>query len=330
MRNRRFGMGAVLAMSVVALLAHGLPGFGDSPAQAYVDEEVSRMLAADAKLFPIGPPVDEAEELPSPMTRIDKKRVRKARKAGPYTVDYRKIAYKAAKDAGIKRPGLFVRQIAAESGFNPCVRSGAGAIGIAQIMPDTARSWKVDPYMPVSALQVAAKKMARYEKQYGSYSLALAAYNAGPGAVAEYGGIPPYEETRNYVYKITHTSVDLLGMQQVYRLPGGFQSGFRQRLERLQKEVRRRGGHIRVNSGWRSYEEQVILWRNGKKKYGGWQNTTRWVAPPGCSNHNKGWAADLEGNLRLAHELAPRFGLVFPLSNEPWHIEKAGIPTQSG
>lgn len=310
-------------MALVAVLAHGIPGWGDSPAQAYVDDEVSRLLAADAKLYPLPEPAREAPpELAKPTTRAERKRVKKARKAGPYVIDYRAVAYRAARDAGIRRPGLFVRQMAAESGFNPCVRSGAGAIGIAQIMPGTARSWKVDPYMPVSALQVAARKMARYERQYGNFRLALAAYNAGPGAVAEYGGVPPYHETQDYVRKIMNRSVQLPGMNQVYRLPGGMNRDFEKRLNSLRRAVRKRGGNVRVNSGWRSYEEQVILWRNAKKKYGGWQHATRWVAPPGCSNHNSGHAADLEGSLRLAHQLAPRFGLIFPMAHEPWHVER--------
>lgn len=100
-------------------------------------------------------------------------------------------------------PRIFVRQIAAESNFNPRARSPAGARGIAQIMSATARGWGVNPDDPVASLDAAARNMARYLRSYGgSYEKALSAYNAGPGAVQKYGGVPPYAETRGYVRKI--------------------------------------------------------------------------------------------------------------------------------
>jgi hypothetical protein len=92
------------------------------------------------------------------------------------------IAQQAALNAGIS-PTIFVRQINQESGFRPDVTSYAGAIGIAQFMPATAASLGINPYNPTQALQGAARLMATYVHQYGSYALALAAYNAGPGTV---------------------------------------------------------------------------------------------------------------------------------------------------
>ena len=97
--------------------------------------------------------------------------------------NYRSMAYQDAVDAGID-PNLYVRQINQESGFDPNAVSPAGAQGIAQIIPSTAASWNVDPYNPVDSLRVAAQHMAGYYTQYGyDYAKALAAYNAGPGAV---------------------------------------------------------------------------------------------------------------------------------------------------
>ncbi|MDA8186847.1 MAG: lytic transglycosylase domain-containing protein [Dehalococcoidales bacterium] len=97
-------------------------------------------------------------------------------------------------------PNIFVRQIDQESGFNPNVQSPAGAIGIAQIVP----RWHpgVDPWDPYASLRYAARLMRGYLDQFGSYALALAAYNAGAGAVQQYGGVPPYEETQRYVAAI--------------------------------------------------------------------------------------------------------------------------------
>ncbi|HTE62697.1 MAG TPA: transglycosylase SLT domain-containing protein [Solirubrobacteraceae bacterium] len=116
--------------------------------------------------------------------------------------DYRAAARKAARRVGLD-PNIFERQINQESGFAEDVitgrrRSSAGALGIAQIMPATARGWGVDPLDPIAALNVAAKNMARYVKQFGSYRDALVAYNAGPGRVG--GALPA--ETQNYIQTI--------------------------------------------------------------------------------------------------------------------------------
>lgn len=112
--------------------------------------------------------------------------------------DYRQVARRKAEKYGLD-PDVFERQIQQESGFNPNAVSPAGARGIAQIIPSTAQSWGVDPNRPVKALDAAAKNMARYVKQYGSYRDALVAYNAGPGAVGS-SSLPA--ETTNYVKTI--------------------------------------------------------------------------------------------------------------------------------
>lgn len=112
--------------------------------------------------------------------------------------DYRAMARAAARRHGLD-PSIFVRQIQQESGFNPNAVSPAGARGIAQIMPATARGWGVDPSDPKAALNAAAKNMARYVKDYGSYENALRAYNAGPGAIERSKG---FSETNHYVQVI--------------------------------------------------------------------------------------------------------------------------------
>lgn len=128
----------------------------------------------------------------------------------------RREARRAAQRYGLP-PEVFERQVAAESGFDPNARSPAGAIGVAQIMPATARGWGVDPTDPVASLDAAARAMASYTRKYGSLATALAAYNAGPGAVQKYGGIPPYKETQNYVKKVLG---GLKGSQQSLDLGG--------------------------------------------------------------------------------------------------------------
>lgn len=91
---------------------------------------------------------------------------------------YVAIAEQDATSVGIS-PTYFVRQIQLESGFNPNAVSPSGAIGIAQLMPSTARGLGIDPWNPLQALQGAAKMMANAYHQYGDYAKALAAYNAG-------------------------------------------------------------------------------------------------------------------------------------------------------
>jgi hypothetical protein len=98
---------------------------------------------------------------------------------------------------------LLSAQIYAESNFNPFAQSPAGAQGIAQFMPGTAESMGLDnPFDAEQAIDAQAHLMRDLLRRFGSVPLALAAYNAGVGAVEQYGGIPPYAETRAYVAKI--------------------------------------------------------------------------------------------------------------------------------
>jgi soluble lytic murein transglycosylase-like protein len=109
----------------------------------------------------------------------------------------------AAASNGID-PALLKGLVSQESGFDPNARSGAGALGLTQLMPGTAAALGVtNPLDPAQSLQGGAKYLRQQLDRFGGdEKLALAAYNAGPGAVQKYGGVPPYRETQNYVSSV--------------------------------------------------------------------------------------------------------------------------------
>jgi hypothetical protein len=109
-------------------------------------------------------------------------------------------------------PRLVVAVVIAESNFNPNATSHAGAMGLGQLMPGTARGLGVgNAYDPVQNLAGSVKLIRGHLDKYGDLALALSAYNAGPGAVKKYGGVPPYRETQNYVAKVSRIYKTLCG-----------------------------------------------------------------------------------------------------------------------
>ena len=120
---------------------------------------------------------------------------------GKYRGIYLNMAREAARRHGVPEE-LFLRLVQQESGWNPNARSHKGALGLAQLMPATARSLGVDPADPAQNLEGGARYLAEQYRTFKTWRLALAAYNAGPDAVRKYGGVPPYRETQGYVKAI--------------------------------------------------------------------------------------------------------------------------------
>ena len=117
-------------------------------------------------------------------------------------------------------PPLLLRAVAwQESRGRPTAVSRKGALGIMQLMPETAAALGVDPRDPIDNLRGGAIYLRRQIDRFGSVPLALAAYNAGPGAVVRFNGIPPFRETRAYVASIManwrpDAAAPLLAIQQ--------------------------------------------------------------------------------------------------------------------
>ncbi|WP_432978723.1 transglycosylase SLT domain-containing protein [Dactylosporangium sp. CA-233914] len=119
----------------------------------------------------------------------------------PESVPYAELFQSTGARYGLS-PALLAAVAKVESGYNPNAVSRAGAQGLMQIMPATARGLGVNALNPAEAVDGAARLLSKHLKKFANLDLALAAYNAGGGAVSRYGGIPPFPETQAYVPKV--------------------------------------------------------------------------------------------------------------------------------
>jgi soluble lytic murein transglycosylase-like protein len=123
--------------------------------------------------------------------------------AGDGTVPFQSLIEESCAKYGVD-PALLAGLIEQESHFDPTVGSSAGAQGLTELMPETAASLGVtDPHDPAQSIDAGARLLSEKLSEFGGNTeLALAAYNAGSGAVQQYNGIPPYPETQEYVKKV--------------------------------------------------------------------------------------------------------------------------------
>jgi soluble lytic murein transglycosylase-like protein len=185
---------AVPAGGVSSVFAEGLSSTGSSSSRGAIfrsqasllDGRLSSQYKASSKLRPS---LAKTASVAIPKFR------------GSYKGVYLETAKAAARKHGIPE-NLFLRLVQQESAWKPNARSHKGAMGLAQLMPGTARKLGVNPRDPAQNLEGGARYLSQMYAKFGSWRLALAAYNAGPGAVEKYNGIPPYRETKNYVRKI--------------------------------------------------------------------------------------------------------------------------------
>jgi hypothetical protein len=197
----------------VASLDEAQPGdlvfFDNSSSRAGIDHVGiyvggGKMIAAPqegdvVKVQSVGTPSLIRRVLPDAATSTPSTTTASASLAG---VPYANLFQQSGARYGIS-PAVLAAVAKTESGFDSAAVSSTGAQGLMQFMPATARSLGVDPDDPASAIDGAARYLKSLTQQFGSTELALAAYNAGPGTVSRYGGIPPYAETQSYVQKVT-------------------------------------------------------------------------------------------------------------------------------
>jgi soluble lytic murein transglycosylase-like protein len=153
---------------------------------ALLDGRLSQQYAASARLKPGAEKADKATS---------------KRYSGNYKGKFLSVAKAAARKHGVP-VDLFLRLVQQESGWNQGAVSPKGAVGLAQLMPGTAARLGVDANDPEENLDGGARYLAMMYSRFGSWKLALAAYNAGPQAVEAAGGVPNYQETQNYVKAI--------------------------------------------------------------------------------------------------------------------------------
>jgi soluble lytic murein transglycosylase-like protein len=138
--------------------------------------------------------------LPTP--EIPKKAIETTAPANLSRAELQDLTKQIASQHGIPET-IFFNQIKQESNFNPRALSRSGAVGLGQLMPATAKELGVaDPLNPIDNLNGAARYLKQQYDHFGSWPLALAAYNAGPGNVRHFNGIPPFAETQHYVATI--------------------------------------------------------------------------------------------------------------------------------
>lgn len=188
MRSLGFAMIAALAMAGVAE-AQQL----SSRSRASLMKSQTRVLDTRA-----ASQYNNSVRLQPPKAVVPTKWGSAKRFSGKYNGPFLAMAKSAARQHGVPED-LFLRLVQQESGWNHTAKSHKGALGLAQLMPFTARKLGVDPHQPDQNLEGGARYLAQQYRRFGSWRLALAAYNAGPAAVEKYGGVPPYKETMNYV-----------------------------------------------------------------------------------------------------------------------------------
>ncbi len=176
------------AKTLTAAQTAGTPSTGAAPADTTLLSGTSGVTPPPASLGPLPVSPDAANVVPITPSAPG---------------DYEPLIQKYAAQNGLA-PSLVKAVIQTESGGNPRSVSGAGAMGLMQLMPENVKEAGIsDPFDPEQNIAAGTKQLAGLLSLYhGDLDLALAGYNAGPGNVRKYGGVPPFTETQSYIHRV--------------------------------------------------------------------------------------------------------------------------------
>lgn len=194
----QFTVAVLLVCAPAGAMAEGLNISGSTKSRTalfksqaeLIDKKLKKQYSGSVKLTPKykkGEETASAEGIPA--------------YRGSYKGEYLEVAKAVARKHGVPED-LFLRLVQQESGWNPVAVSTKGATGLAQLMPETAEHLGVDINDAEENLEGGARYLRMMYDKFGTWELALAAYNAGPAAVEEHDGVPPFDETQNYVKAI--------------------------------------------------------------------------------------------------------------------------------
>jgi soluble lytic murein transglycosylase-like protein len=182
----------------------------DSPVPANLNSVLQRISEIESKIKSVDSSGQNEGLTPIEFAQVMQQNIKSAPPSTPIrnmrnipVANIREMIKKAAKENNL-RPELLEAVVQVESGYNPDAVSSKGASGLMQLMPATAHALGVsDPFDPEQNLMGGAKYLRQQLDRFnGDEKKALAAYNAGPGAVLRFNGVPPYRETQNYVKKV--------------------------------------------------------------------------------------------------------------------------------
>jgi hypothetical protein len=185
---------------------------GTSTLRAFQGDDEAQSGGQTDRLFLFAAPQSHGDaDTPSPVAAAALPAPRAVRASPEILLAIETTALRYAGHSALRRAGLSVTDwtlfyranIEVESAYNPSALSPVGAIGLGQLMPDTARDLGVDPHDMAQNLDGSARYLLMVLEQFGDPALALAAYNAGPEAVSRHGGIPPFRETQGHVARVT-------------------------------------------------------------------------------------------------------------------------------
>lgn len=200
--SRRYGRWILSVPFAFATLGFPTNAF-NLPHAPKPPQNIVRIATYDQNLHLFGPGTSLRNDRPQDHFRLELARESFFAREVPYG----RLIYREARRYGLS-PELVAAVVKAESDFRPKLRSEKNALGLMQIIPDTAQELGMqDPFDPDENIRAGTRYLSYLQRRFsGNLTLALAAYNAGETTVRKYGGVPPYGETREYLRRVSRNS----------------------------------------------------------------------------------------------------------------------------